>query len=162
MSIRDDVRRYVLQKYVIRRLTDENRALQADIADAARELYELTGTRQLAATDPALGRVGVVSVRVTPARRGLRVTDGDALLAYMAENGMAEERTQVVPTRDPEEVLDAAAEAGELLPGCEWVDEPEGVAGVTARPDRKVLDAAWDEGALAPGTRELIEGGTTE
>lgn len=149
MSMRDDVARYTLQKYVLKRLKEENDLLGADIRDGMAVMYEQGGVTQMQA-EVGGAKVGTVSARVSKPTWTLKVVDPEAYRAW------CEEEDYILTKTDDKAVQERFEADGDIPDGCEPVEVKGGFVGITCRPDRKRLDEMMAKGQL-PGTVELLE-----
>lgn len=150
MSLKEDVARYVMQKYVLKRLKEESDLLGADIRDGMAELYELGGVTQIRA-DIGGTKVGTVSARVSQPTKALKVVDSEAYRSWCEKNGF-------ILTKTDDKAVQELFEAEGVVPdGCDVAEVSGGFVGITCRPDRKKLDEMMATGAL-PGTVDLLEG----
>lgn len=150
MSLKEDVARYVMQKYVLKRLKEESDLLGADIRDGMAELYERGGVTQMRA-DIGGTKVGTVSARVSQPTKALKVVDSEAYRSWCEKNGF-------ILTKTDDKAVQELFEAEGVVPdGCDVAEVSGGFVGITCRPDRKKLDEMMATGAL-PGTVDLLEG----
>lgn len=154
----DRIGRYVAQKYLLRKLTEENKLLGADIAEEVEDAYNSTGAKTFEASLPGIGKIGTLSARVSKRTAKLKISDREKLDRWLLNHGLAHEETRVeiVPDVYVDALLDEAAENGQVIPGTEFVRTGPGFEGITARPDRKVLDAALEQGLLGEAVRGLL------
>lgn len=150
MSLKEDIARYVMQKYVLKRLKEESDLLGADIRDGMAELYERGGVTQMRA-DLGGTKVGTVSARVSQPTKALKVVDSEAYRSWCEENGF------ILTKTDDKAVQELFESEGVVPDGCDVAEVRGGFVGITCRPDRKKLDEMMATGAL-PGTVELLEG----
>lgn len=147
MSLKEDVARYVMQKYVLKRLKEESDLLGADIRDGMAELYERGGVTQMRA-DLGGTKVGTVSARVSQPTKALKVVDSEAYRAWCESNGY------VLCKTDDTGVKRHFEATGEVPDGCEAVDVKAEWLGITCRPDKKAIDGLLP--SMMPGLKGLI------
>lgn len=147
MSLKEDVARYVMQKYVLKRLKEESDLLGADIRDGMAELYERGGVTQMRA-DIGGTKVGTVSARVSQTTKALKVVDSEAYRAWCEENGF-------ILTKTDDKAVQELFEADGVVPdGCDVAEVRGGFVGITCRPDKKAIDGLLP--SMMPGLKGLI------
>lgn len=156
-SFKEMVGRLALQKWVLKQLTDENKALNADVRDAMQQLYDAGGVKQVAAEVNG-AKVGTVSATVSKGSTDLAVTNNAALLGWAREHGFVTESV------DMGRVQLHFEETGEVPDGCRVETRPGGFKTVTVRFDKEAkenIQRLMDTSELGAAVRGLL-GGTNE
>lgn len=153
MAFKDDLGRYVVQKHVIKALTDENKLLGADINDACRQLYEDVGTKQVTAeVDGA--KIGTISITSTKPSDEIAVTDRAAFYQWALDNGYT------AVSVDMGRIKENFEQTGEVPDGCR-VEHKKGGAfkGISCRFDKEAkgnIARIMGSGVLGEAVRGLI------
>lgn len=150
MNFKEDLGRYVVQKHVIKALTDENKLLGADLTDCVRELADATGSKTFEAEYGGV-KVGTVSVRKKKDETHLAVESPSELYEWALENGYT---SISVDMGRVERHFEAT---GEVPPGCRAETVKGGFQGITARPDKDAM-AGLMASTLGEAVRGLIDG----
>ena len=151
MDFKRELGRYVVQKHVIKALTDENKLLGADLTDCVRELADATGSKAFEAEYDGL-KVGTVSVRKKKDETKLAVESPSTLFEWAAAMGYL-----AAPTVDMGRVQAYFEATGEIPPGCRAETVKGGFQGITARADKEAM-AALMSSSLGEAVKGLLEG----
>lgn len=151
MDFKHELGRYVVQKHVIKTLTDENKLLGADLTDCVKELSDATGSKAFEAEYDGI-RVGTVSVRRKKDETRLAVESPSTLYEWAVAMGYLS-----APTVDMGRVQAHFEATGEVPPGCRAETVKGGFQGITARADKDAMNELMAT-PLGDAVRGLLEG----
>ena len=151
MDFKHELGRYVVQKHVIKTLTEENKLLGADLTDCVKELSDATGSKTFDAEFDGL-KVGTVSVRKKKDETKLAVESPSTLYEWAVAMGYLS-----APTVDMGRVQAHFEDTGEVPPGCRAETVKGGFQVITARPDKDGIKTLMT-GHLGDAVSELLEG----